>query len=179
MLRERNLASAADNRIRRQGRPGRSRHVGRTQEADGFGAQDPKPISRAASAVETKNLRRAIAGGRNLRGDRRCKLARRAQGQEGCGRGAAAPKAARTGEEDPRRASKGVWRGARNDRESDDRESGERTRYRPSRETLKTGATSDEERARVYSAAPKPPVRLKALEGMNARPLRPIPYLTR
>ena len=52
-------------------------------------------------------------------------------------------------------------------------------RYRPSQQALKTAATSDEERARVYSAAPKPPVRLKALEGENARPLRPIPHLTR
>lgn len=54
----------------------------------------------------------------------------------------------------------------------------QRKRYRPSRQALKTTATSDEERARIYSAAPKPPVRLKALEGMNARPLRPIPYLS-
>jgi hypothetical protein len=36
-------------------------------------------------------------------------------------------------------------------------------RYHPDRKALKAGATSDEERARVYSAAPKPPVRLKAL----------------
>jgi hypothetical protein len=41
-------------------------------------------------------------------------------------------------------------------------------RYRPSQQTLRTTATPDEERARVYSAAPKPPVRLKALEGENA-----------
>jgi len=54
-----------------------------------------------------------------------------------------------------------------------------RRRYQPSQQALKTAATSDEERARVYSAAPKPPVRLKALEGENARPLRPIPHLTR
>ena len=104
--------------IRRQGQSGRSRHVGRTQETEGAGMQDPDPIDEASSAVETKNLRRAIAGGRNLRGDRRCRLARRAQGQEGCGRGVATPKAARTGEEHPRRASREVRRGARNDRGS-------------------------------------------------------------
>ena len=41
-------------------------------------------------------------------------------------------------------------------------------RYRPNRQALKVGATSDEERARVLSAAPKPLVRLKALKGTIA-----------
>jgi hypothetical protein len=50
--------------------------------------------------------------------------------------------------------------------------------YRPDRQALKVEATSDEERARVLSAAPKPWVRLKALKGAIAGPLRPTPYLT-
>ena len=54
-----------------------------------------------------------------------------------------------------------------------------RMRYRPCRRALEAMATSHEERARVLSAAPKPLVRLKALEGKTARPPRPIPYLTR
>jgi len=97
-------------------------------------------IGWASSAVETTNLKRAIAGGRNLRGGRRCKLARRAQDHEGGGRGAAAPRVARPGEEDPRRTSKEVWRGALNNHLIEDW-----TRYRPDRQALKVEATSNEE----------------------------------
>jgi hypothetical protein len=136
-LREGNLVSAAGNEgSAGRAEPGASRHVGRTQETDGIGAQDPIPIGTASSAVETTNLRRAIAGGRNPRGDRRCRLARRAQDHEGGGNGAAAPSAVRPGEEDPRKVPKGTRGG-----------SAERTRkrYRPDRQALKVGATSDEE----------------------------------
>jgi hypothetical protein len=97
-------------------------------------------IGWASSAVETTNLKRAIAGGRNSRGGRRCRLARRAQDHEGGGRGAAAPRVARPGEENPRGVSKEAWRGALNDHPSNDRR-----RYRPDRQVLKVEATSDEE----------------------------------
>ena len=135
-LREGNLVSAAGKGSAGRAEPGRSRHVGRTQETDGIGAQDPIPIGSASSAVETRNLKRAIAGGRNPRGDRRCRLARRVQDHEGGGIGAATPSAARPGEEDPRTASKEARGG-----------SAERTRkrYRPDRQALKVGTTSDEE----------------------------------
>lgn len=139
-LREGNLVSAADTGSVGRAEPGASRQVGRTQEADEIGRQDPISIGWASSAVETPNLKRAIARGRNSRGGRRCRLARRAQDHEGGGRGAAAPRVARPGEENPRRVSKEAWRGARNDPFIIDR-----TRYRPDRQALKVEATSDEE----------------------------------
>jgi len=135
-LREGNLVSAAGTGTAGRVEPGASRHVGRTQETDGIGAQDPIPIGAASSAVETPNLKRAIARGRNSRGDRRCRLARRAQDHEGGDFGAAAPSVVRPGEEDLRKVPKGTREG-----------SAERTRkrYRPRRQALKVGATSDEE----------------------------------
>ena len=169
-LREGNLVSAADTGSVGRAEPGASRQVGRTQEADGIGTQDPSPIGWASSAVETTNLKRAIAGGRNPRGDRRCRLARRAQDHEGGGHGAAAPRVARPGEENPRRTSREVRRGALNNHLIEDWR-----RYRPSRQALKVEATSDEERARVLSAAPKPWVCPKALKGAIAGPPRPTP----
>ena len=43
-LREGNLVSAAGTGTAGRVEPGASRHVGRTQETEGFGTQDPKPI---------------------------------------------------------------------------------------------------------------------------------------
>jgi hypothetical protein len=106
--------SAAERGSVGRAEPGRSRHVGRTQQAGARGTLDPCAIGRASSAVETPNLRRAIAGGRNPRGDRRCRLARRAQGHEGCRTGVATPVSARSDREHPRTASREARRGARN-----------------------------------------------------------------
>jgi hypothetical protein len=62
MLREGNLESAADTRIRQQGRPGRSRQVGRTQETEGSRGARPASDRTSLERCGERNLRRASVG---------------------------------------------------------------------------------------------------------------------